>query len=311
VTLETHYRGEGWDVLIALHARRSSEAIRRFRRQHPAQPIIVALTGTDLYRDLPRSRAARDSLELATRVVVLQPKALERLEARWRAKSRVIYQSARRASRLGARQSRSFDVCVIGHLREVKDPFRTALAARHLDGGSTIRILHLGGAMNHRMAARARVEMRFNPRYRWLDEQPAWRVPQFLARSRLLVLSSKMEGGANVLSEAIVAGVPVLASRIPGSTGILGDDYPGYFTVGDTRGLASLLERCEKDFALLDALKARISALTGLFSPAREKAAWRALLKELNPAALHGGPDVARAAQRTPSASAPSKESAA
>ena len=285
VTLHTEYRGQGWDVLIALHARRSSQSIQGFRRRHPARPIIVALTGTDLYRDLPRSRAARQSLDLATRVVVLQPKALERLEDRWRAKTRVIYQSAARASGRRDRRSRSFDVCVIGHLRPVKDPFRAALASRRLEAGSHIRILQVGGAMSSEMAARARAEMRANSRYHWLGEQPAGRVRQILARSRLLVLSSRMEGGANVLSEAIVTGVPVLASRIAGSVGILGEDYPGYFAVEDTRALAALLERCERDPAFLRALRGRVDALAGLFNPARERAAWRAMIEELQAAA--------------------------
>jgi putative glycosyltransferase (TIGR04348 family) len=288
VTLATSYENARWDLLVALHARRSREAVRAFRRERPAQPIVVALTGTDLYGDLPGSAAARESLELATRIVVLQPKAREQLEPRLQPKTRVIYQSAASTGAHRAKRSRAFDVCVIGHLRPVKDPFRAALAARTLDAGSRIRILHLGGAMSTDMAARARAEMRANARYHWLGEQPAWRTHLILARSRLLVLSSRMEGGANALSEAIVSGVPVLASRIPGSVGILGEDYPGYFEVGDTRGLACLLQRAEADTEFLEALRCRITALADLFDPERERTAWKALLKELRePAAAH------------------------
>jgi glycosyltransferase involved in cell wall biosynthesis len=171
-------------------------------------------------------------------------------------------------------------VCVIGHLRPVKDPFRAALAARRLPSASRVRILHLGGVMEESMAVRARAEMKGNPRYRWLGEQPRARVQQILARSALCVLSSRLEGGANVLSEAIVAGTPVLASRIPGSVGILGEKYAGYFDVGDTRGLARLLERCENDPAFLARLKSDCMKLRPLFDPARERASWRKLIVE-------------------------------
>ena len=76
-----------------------------------------------------------------------------------------------------------------------------------------------------------------NPRYQWRGGVPSWTVRRALARAPLMVLSSIMEGGANVVSEALVAGVPVLASAIPGSIGLLGRDYPGYFPVGDTVAL--------------------------------------------------------------------------
>lgn len=196
------YAGGDYDLLIALHARRSYPAISRFRRDHPDKPIIVALTGTDLYRDLQKSRRARESLEIATRLVVLQPMAVDELPPQLRGKARVIYQSVspivsplsqetnhnlERAANSPdiPRSGRNFDVCVIGHLREVKDPFRAALAARLLPSSSKIRILHAGGAMNEAMAARARAEMKVNPRYRWMGEQPRWRTRRILTRSRL------------------------------------------------------------------------------------------------------------------------------
>ncbi len=284
--IRQRYEGEPYDLLIALHARRSWRAIARFRGLHPDRPIITALTGTDLYRDLNRIKTTQESLEAALRIVALQPKALVELRPSLRRRVRVIYQSVaaiprRKAALSNHRRHRTFDVCVIGHLRPVKDPFRAALAVRRLPASSRIRVLHVGSAMTGAMERRARTEMNVNPRYRWLGEQPRRRVHNIMTRSDLCVLSSRMEGGANVLSEAIVAGVPLLASRISGSIGILGENYPGYFAVGDTVGLARLFMRAESDAAFLERLRAHCRKLVRLFDPVREEASWRRLLAEL------------------------------
>lgn len=135
--------------------------------------------------------------------------------------------------------------------------------------------------MTNLMTTRAHEEMKANARYGWLGELPQWRVRQVLSRCRACVVSSKMEGGANVLSEAIVAGVPVLASRIPGNVGILGDDYPGYFKIGDTSHLAQLLLRAETDARFLESLRQQCAKLAPRFRPSREKAAWASLLREV------------------------------
>jgi putative glycosyltransferase (TIGR04348 family) len=297
VSILQAYQGERYDLLVALHARRSYPAIINFRRQNGNAPIILALTGTDLYRDLRSNQVAQKSLEIANRIVVLQPKALEELRPSVRDKTRVIYQSVEgppdpasgRAAKTTTgkmkrreRLSGNFDVCVIGHLRTVKDSFRAAMAARLLPRSSRIRVLQVGGALTEAMAARARKEMRVNQRYEWLGEQSRSRVRSILAKSRLCVLSSRMEGGANVLSEAIVASVPILASRIDGNIGILGTDYPGYFAVGDTKQLAQLLTRAETCAEYLVELEARVNNLAPLFSPQREEQAWTDLICELS-----------------------------
>src|SRR6185295_5027866 len=71
----------GADVLIALHARRAAASVARWRERRPDAPVVVVLTGTDLYRDLPADADARHSLECASRIVVLQEAALGRLDA--------------------------------------------------------------------------------------------------------------------------------------------------------------------------------------------------------------------------------------
>ena len=280
VTIATGYEDEECDALIALHARRSAEAVFRFRRRFPQAPLIVALTGTDLYRDIRRSQKARRALAAAGRIVALQPSAADELEPSLRRKLRIIYQSAEPTRGQLQRSRESFDVSVAGHLRAVKDPFRAAYAVRRLPPDSRIRILHAGGAMQPAMAQKARAEEARNARYRWLGPLSRARTRRLIAQSNVLVLSSRMEGGANVISEAVVDGTPVLASRIPGSIGLLGEHYPGYFPVGDTDALARLLARAGSDSAFYRHLRSHIKRLAPLFRPATERARWKDLLSE-------------------------------
>lgn len=282
------------DLVIALHARKSGAAALRVQSRHGTTPLIVALTGTDVYRDIHRSRVARRVLDAATRIVVLQSLAVRELRRGLRAKARVIHQSAS-AVHVPRRRTWTFDVCVIGHLRAEKDPFRAALAMRHLPADSAIRLLHVGRAMTPAMARRARAEMRRNARYRWLGERPGGATRALLARSRAMVLSSRLEGGANVVSEAVVSGVPVVASRIPGSVGLLGPDYPGYFPVGATRALAAVLRRMECAPAFYARLARACRRRAHLFAPAAERQAWASLLREVAP-----GPRAARLSGSSP-----------
>lgn len=289
VSVVERYQTQRFDLLIALHARRSAAAVIRFRRLRPAAPIIVVLTGTDLYADLRKSRLARRSLDLADRLVVAQPLALRALAEKWRRKARVVPKSAVIPEGIGTglatprpRSARTFVVCVLGHLRPVKDPFRTALAARRLPPNSSIEVHHFGAALTPGAARRARQEMRVNPRYRWHGEVPRPTALRHLANSRLMALTSRMEGGANVLVEALALGVPVLASRIDGSVGILGGDYPGYFPAAYTAALAKLLRRVETDAAFYRELRRSCRRLRPRVAPRAERQALQRLLRELD-----------------------------
>jgi len=284
------YRGEDCHLLVALHARKSFPSIRRFRREHPRAPVVVVLTGTDLYADLRRSARARRSLELATRIIVLQPLATREVPARYRGRVRVIRQSADRPPGRIARRKDVFEVCVLANLRAVKDPLRIAGSARLLPAGSRIVVLHVGAPIDGRLRARARKESASNPRYRWLGAVPHWRALRILGRSHLLVLTSRLEGGANVISEALAASVPVISSRMAGSIGILGTDYPGYFPIGDTRALAAQLRRAEADPAHYARLQRGCRRKRFLVSPARERQAWARLLRGLAPPAATSPP---------------------
>jgi putative glycosyltransferase (TIGR04348 family) len=279
VQVVEEYEGQACDLMVALHARKSAPSIERLAEQRPGTPVVLALTGTDLYHDVRACPITRLSMELAAAIVVLQPEGLRELPDWARPRARSIIQSAEPVRGEKPRRD-AFEVAVLAHLRPVKDPFRAAMAARLLPASSRVRILHAGAALDPDLDRRARSEAASNPRYRWLGEMPRWRALRVLARSRLLVITSRSEGGANVLSEALASGVPVVCSRIPGSTGILGGDYPGLFAVGDTHGLAAMLERAEKDQDFRGALTAWCRRLAPVIEPARERKAWRDLLRD-------------------------------
>jgi putative glycosyltransferase (TIGR04348 family) len=281
VVIDTRLPERPFDVLVALHAKKSGGAVLRCREIHPGRPIVVVLTGTDLHRDIHHEKDAQRSLDLADRLIVLYPGAERSLSRRHRRKAALVVQSSPPIRRPDRPRPRTFDVAVVGHLRSEKDPFRTALAARLLPPDSRIRVLHAGKALSADMARAARAEARRNPRYEWLGELRPARARALIARSRVLSLTSEMEGGANVLSEAAAAGTAILASRIPCTEGLLGVDHPGLFPFGDTRALADLLDRAERDGAFLRDLEQRSRALGERLSPEREKRAWEELLRSL------------------------------
>lgn len=281
VFLEESWSGRACDLLVALHARRSNSSVVRFRRQHPDLPLIVAATGTDVYSDVADSGEAREAFGLASRIIVLQPLAVEKLPEETRSRARVVYQSVTPPTRRPEQARDVFEVCAIAHLRPVKDPLRPALAARLLPPSSRIRIVHLGGLIDEFMREELDAEVRENPRFQWLGNRPRAETLEHLARARLFVSSSRHEGGANAVSEAIAMGVPVLGTRIPGTLGIVGDDYPGTYTVGDTQELADLMLRAETDPEFYAALEKACRSRAHITDPAQELQSWRDLLGEL------------------------------
>ncbi len=278
--IQTGVPTKAYELMIALHARHAAEAIRRSRAVRPAVPIILVLTGTDLYRDILVDEAAQRSLELADRLVVLHPLGVEALPRRLREKTVFVPQSAPAVRRMRSTKG-AFEVAVVGHLRAEKDPLRAALSSRELPEASHIRIVHAGGALDEELRRRAVKESRDNPRYQWVGELSPRAARALIARARVMVLSSVMEGGANVLSEAIAAGTPILASRIDCTRGLLGDDHPGLFPVGSTKALTRLLVRVESDATFRAELARRSRSARCIVSSARERSALRALLRDL------------------------------
>ncbi len=271
------------DLLIALHAEKSHEALIRFHTNHEEASTVVALTGTDLYPELSSTSLA--SLEMADRIVVLQGKALARIPDEYRSKARIIHLSASPHPSPGEKEDPQdgFTVCVVGHLRTVKDPMRTARAARLLPPGSSLRVLHAGAILEEKFEEEVEHEEKGNPRYRWLGSLDQDDADRLIASSDLLALTSSQEGGGCVLNEAIAARTPIVASRNDATTSLLGDDYPGLFTFGETGELTTLLHRCESDPSfrsqLLEAAQSHLDAC----SATRERENWSALLHELFP----------------------------
>jgi putative glycosyltransferase (TIGR04348 family) len=277
VRITEDWDGAGTDMLIALHARKSAASVEKFHQAYPDRPLIVALTGTDLYRDIHTFPEARRSLALATRLIVLQPHACTRLERdQWR-KAEVIFQSSdtRHTHRPPAGV---FRVVVVGNLREEKDPFRAVAAVARLPAEANIEIVQVGGALSPAMAAEARLWGKREPRYHWKKSLPHGQALRAMAQSHLLVVSSVMEGGANVICEAARIGVPVLASRISGNLGMLGSRYRGYFPLRDEARLASLLARAMTDKDFYGTLKTAMAARRALFAPSAERAALAGLV---------------------------------
>lgn len=267
------------DLMLALHARRSFASIRAFAERFPTRPLIVTLTGTDLYRDIHEDANAQQALELAHRIIVLQDRGVDELAAHLAAKTRVINQSSPDIAHK-PRLADSFNVLVIGHLRAEKDPFRAALATAYLPEQSYIQVMHLGSALSDDMAETAAMAQAKLPRWHWLGEVPHKTVLKHLSRTQLMVISSVMEGGANVICEALAAGVPVLASHMPGNIGMLGEDYPGYFPVGDERQLARLMAQAESDPDFYAALLSHARQRRELMRPEQEASRLRQVVAE-------------------------------
>jgi putative glycosyltransferase (TIGR04348 family) len=257
------------DLMIALHARRSAPAIQAWARRHPGKPLVLVLTGTDLYRDIRRDADAQLSLALASQLVVLQENGLEALPAALRSKARVIYQSAR-PLQPAPKPARSFRAVMVGHLRDEKDPLtwlRAAAAAYPVP----MHFGQIGAALQPELALAARAAQQSIAGYRWLGNLPRAAARQHIKRAHVLVNSSLMEGGAQVIIEAVQSGTAVLASAISGNTGMLGADYEGYFPAGDAAALAALLRHCATNPSFLARLEQQCRERASLFSPGLEK----------------------------------------
>lgn len=241
----------------------------------------MCLTGTDLYKDLPAGDVdARDSVARADALIVLQDEALRALPAPARRKATVVYQSAR-ALAPAAKSSAALRCAMVGHLRPEKDPLTALRAIERLPRDLPVVLTHVGDALDPVLGAAVAEGAAREPRYRWLGGCPHARTRQIIRRAHLLIHPSVMEGGANVVVEAVTAGTPVLASRMPGNVGMLGRRYAGFFPVGDDGALAALIGRCLHDPRFLARLGGQCRDRAPLFAPQTERARLQAVVDRL------------------------------
>ena len=279
--------------MIALHARRSAASVRAWAQSRGAgtdtQPVpglAVVLTGTDLYRDIQSDPQAQRSLQWAQRLVVLQALGLAALPAALQARAQVIFQSTSARKSL-PKSARLLKAVMVGHLREEKSPQTLFAAARLLLPQEAIRIDHIGAPLDAALAARAQATATACPGYRWLGALPHEATRRRIQRAHVLVHTSRMEGGAHVVMEAVRSGTPVLASRIDGNVGMLGTDYAGYFDWDHAEQLVALLRRCRHEPAFLAHLQAQCAARAPLFALATERLAVQQLVTRLTAAQPH------------------------
>ncbi|MDE2147180.1 MAG: TIGR04348 family glycosyltransferase [Burkholderiales bacterium] len=289
VRLAAHWDQGDEDLMIALHARRSAASVAQWRAQRPGAGLIVALTGTDLYRDIAQDAAAQASLASADRLIVLNELGARPLPPLLRPKVRVLLQSCATRRTL-AKSPRHLRALMVGHLRDEKSPRTYFEAARRLAARRDIRLDHVGAALDPALGAEAMALMAACPQYRWLGGLPHAAARRRIQAAHVLVHPSRMEGGAHVVIEALRSGTPVLASRIDGNLGLLGEGYGGSFAVDDAAALAGLLQRSRDEPAMLPGLQAQCDSRAALFDPARERAGLLSLVAELLPIAAPRDP---------------------
>ena len=285
--LSGHYRveimqswnGEPFDAMLALHARRSADTIARWAAAQPDKPLALALTGTDLYRDIAVDAQAQQSLQLANQLIVLQELGPRSLPPELRSKCSVVFQSTPRHPSV-QKSSQELRAVMVGHLRAEKSPQTYFAAARALAHRPDIVLEHIGAPLDAVLGKEARQLAAEVPHYRYLGELSHEQTLGHIAHAHVLVHPSQLEGGAHVVMEAVMCGTPVLASRIDGNVGMLGFDYAGYFDCGNVEQLTQALIACRNSqnpapnqgLSKLAQLARQCNLRSPLFEPETEKA---------------------------------------
>ena len=248
---------------LLLHARRSHAAGMRFVRAR--KPYAVVLTGTDLYADLQghTSIAWRQLAEqtiLASKAVVglqadacnclrgLLPQAPPCVVIPQTSSFKVGAQAGVHARlRASSAPPTRLHALLVGHVRSEKDPltaYRAATMLAQAQQPLPVCLTHFGGVLDAGLDAQlAEFVCQARAPVQREGQVSHERVRQAMLEADLLIAPSRMEGGALVLAEAAAVGLPIVASRIPGHVGILGEQHPGWFEPGDAADLAARLQR--------------------------------------------------------------------
>jgi glycosyltransferase involved in cell wall biosynthesis len=273
------YDGEPTDILITLHAIKGAPALFDFKKRKPKGKVVILLTGTDIYQGLPKgSKMGEDALREADRIVVRQEAAILRLPEQVRAKTVVIRSSLDPIAVKASPSQSRFIISVVGHLRPVKRPFLTIETLAQHPEWSDVEVWQIGQALDEEMRKTAEFWAEEDERYRWFGGVPRMESLALCCKSSLTINSSILEGGANAVLEAMTMGVPVLASKIEGNVGLLGNDYPGYFEEGR---MAKALQAIMDQRVDLDEWNRLLADRLRLFSRERESKSWLELLTEL------------------------------
>ncbi|MEO6597160.1 MAG: selenoneine biosynthesis selenosugar synthase SenB [Planctomycetota bacterium] len=274
------WQGQACDLLVAVHAVKTAESVHAAAAALPHLRVVVLLAGTDVYPRFAPDPAAAAALQRADALIALQPRCADVLPPELRAKVHTIVQSATAVPT--PRPAAPFRFCVLAHLRPVKDPLLPVQALAHVPVQVPVELVLAGRALTPELATAATVATAAEPRARWVGELRRRAAQTLLGSSHICIVPSSAEGGANVVSEAIAAGTPILATAIPGNLGLLGDDWPGSFSVGDARGLGVLMSRTATEPAFYQNMVKRTLALQPMVDPRHELREWRDLLTQLS-----------------------------
>jgi putative glycosyltransferase (TIGR04348 family) len=268
------------EIMLALHARRSATSIAAWQAQRGSANLVLALTGTDLYRDIHTDTQAQASLDAASRLIVLQPLGIHELKPAYHGKTHVVLQSTTSRKTL-PKTRHHLRAVMVGHLRDEKSPQTLFAAARLLQAREDIFIEHIGAGLDEKLTQDAMLTVAKCANYTWAGALKHSQTRAKIQRAHILVHTSKMEGGAHVIMEAVCSGTPVIASDIAGNQGMLGEDYSGYFPVGDAQALALLIQRCKDEPHFIDTLQSQCALRAPLFAPQAEQKALLNVIQSL------------------------------
>jgi len=266
------------DVLIALHARKSAHFIDDYLSKNPRGKVLLYLTGTDLYADIPNGCAiCQRTMQLADKLVVSQEASLNSVPDQFHSKTEVIYTSIELPEVVSTEVDEVPLISCVGHLRAVKKPLMGVKAMQLIEGDLQLKLL--GNVVDEDLGAEAHMWQKKDERFQWLGCVSHEKTMEWVSRSVATLNTSVMEGGANSVGESIVLGVPVLASNIEGNVGMLGEDYDGYFSAESEAELAELMQRVIYDEVFLEHLREQVRKRSVKFTRENEKRGWLDLIK--------------------------------